>query len=343
MLLSRKDFRTAVFERDVRCVLCKGERQDAHHLIDRRLWPDGGYYLDNGVTLCGICHLEAERTILDPEVLRKQAGIKTILLPPSFDEECEYDKWGNPVWPDLTRSKGPLFNDLSVQRALKAGGVLDRFTSYQKHARTPHLPWSPNAGKDGDKTKDVFGELKELYLNIGDVVVTQKLDGEQTTMYPDHYHARSIDSGYHPARTWVGNLHGQIKHEIPEGFRIVGENLYATHSIAYHDLPSYFFVFAIFDGDNYCLSWTDTEAYAEMLGLLTVPSLYRGPYDQKLFESPEFFAPTPWGEVEGYVVRSAVPFPYSAWDRRVGKVVRKDHVKTDQHWRHRAIKTNDLA
>ena len=31
---------------------------DAHHIMDRRLWKDGGYYLSNGAALCSKHHLD---------------------------------------------------------------------------------------------------------------------------------------------------------------------------------------------------------------------------------------------------------------------------------------------
>lgn len=54
-LLDRDSFRNGVLLRDGhKCVACgaSGVRLDAHHIIERRLWDDGGYYLDNGATLC---------------------------------------------------------------------------------------------------------------------------------------------------------------------------------------------------------------------------------------------------------------------------------------------------
>lgn len=70
---------------------------DAHHLMDRALWPDGGYYIDNLVSLCSDCHWLAETTEISPDELRKAAGIKRVILPPQlpchFKEK--YDKWGN--------------------------------------------------------------------------------------------------------------------------------------------------------------------------------------------------------------------------------------------------------
>ena len=82
-LLSREDFRSQVFDRDDgRCVICGESGVDAHHIIERRLFPDGGYYLDNGATLCGACHIRAEMTVLSCAEIRAAAGITQIVLPP---------------------------------------------------------------------------------------------------------------------------------------------------------------------------------------------------------------------------------------------------------------------
>ena len=77
MLLTRDKFREGVFERDdYKCVVCGNPAQDAHHIIERRLFTDGGYYLDNGASLCGDHHLEAEQTTISTATLRALIGIK---------------------------------------------------------------------------------------------------------------------------------------------------------------------------------------------------------------------------------------------------------------------------
>ena len=71
MLLSRDEFRQQVFARDGgRCVICSAPGQDAHHILERRLFDDGGYYLDNGATLCAACHVKAEMTVLSCDAIR---------------------------------------------------------------------------------------------------------------------------------------------------------------------------------------------------------------------------------------------------------------------------------
>lgn len=348
-LLSRDEFRERVLQRDGRrCVICgareiDGARLDAHHLLERRLFSDGGYYELNGATVCDDpgdgslgCHLKAERTLISPEELREAAGIKTALLPSGFDDEARWTKWGDMVHPDGTRAPGPLFAEASVQKVLRDGGVLELYSKAYKYPRTPHAPWSPNRGTDGD---NVLSDC--AHFEGRDVVASLKLDGEATTLHRDRYHARSVDSGYHPTRTWVGNLHGRIAHELPEGWRFCGENLYGQHSIAYDSLPSYFALYAIFDAENQCLSWEETEEWAQLLDLQTVPVLYRGPFDEKLLRElvPE---PMYGPEAEGYVVRLADSFSYWDFHRSVMKVVRPNHVKTDGHWKARQVPTNGL-
>ena len=61
-----------------------------------------------------------------------------------------------------------------------------------KYPRTPHLPYSMSK-TDDDKTLPDDSQFEDM-----NVVVTIKMDGENTTIYPDGYvHARSLDgTGY---------------------------------------------------------------------------------------------------------------------------------------------------
>jgi hypothetical protein len=97
-----------------------------------------------------------------------------------------------------------------------------------------------------------------------EIICSIKMDGENTNMYSDYIHARSIDSKYHSSRTWVKNFYFKIRHKIPEGWRICGENMYAKHSIHYRHLKSYFLLFSIWDKDNICLSWDETFKWAQL-------------------------------------------------------------------------------
>lgn len=335
MLLTRDKFREAVFERDNNlCVICFKPAQDAHHIIERKLWFDGGYYLDNGASLCGDCHIDAESTDLSCEEIREAIGIKNILLPDGYYSDHIYTKWGDVVLPNGNRMKGPLFNDGSVQKILQHGSNYSLYTDYVKYPRTYHLPWSE--GKtDDDKT------LKNCDQFIGkEVIVTEKMDGENTTIYKDYIHARSIDGRDHWSRSWVKNFQSKIGYEIPDGWRFCGENLYAKHSIKYENLDSYFYLFSIWDENNNCLDWDTTLQYAEMLDMKVVPTLYRGVWDGKNIQA--LYKQSDRETMEGYVVRIVDSFNYLDFSKSVSKFVRGSHVGTNHHWMFTCSEKNEL-
>lgn len=171
-----------------------------------------------------------------------------------------------------------------------------------------------------------------------EVVITEKMDGENTTMYQDHIHARSLDSKDHPSRHYVKGLWGKIRADIPTGFRICGENCYATHSLAYHNLSDYFLVFSIWNGDV-CLSWDDTEDYCDLLGIDTVPVLYRGVLTQDRL--CHIISEIDANLQEGFVIRPSAEFQFSDFGTKVGKWVRSGHVQTDQHWMQSKVIKNE--
>ena len=205
-------------------------------------------------------------------------------------------------------------------------------TARHKYPRTPHLPWSRSVAAD-----DVVHAALQCFAGQ-EVIVTEKLDGENTTMYRDHIHARSIDSRHHASRNWVKALHGEIAHHIPAAWRLCGENMYARHSLAYDDLESYFYLFSVFDGQNVCLSWDETCEWARLLGLVTPREFYRGDWDLDTVLGIEVDTDA----VEGYVVRTTAGFPYDAFEHHVAKWVRTNHVQTDEHWMYAEIVPNRL-
>lgn len=161
------------------------------------------------------------------------------------------------------------------------------------------------------------------------------MDGENTSLYNNYYHARSINSGNHHSRDYVKGLWGSIKDQIPKDFRICGENMFAKHSLHYTELESYFLVFSIWDGDV-CLSWKDTVDYCKLLNLVTVPVLYEGLYDKNKLPTIDPL------KQEGYVIRSSNSFEYDDFVNNVRKYVRKGHVQTDEHWLNKPIEKNLL-
>lgn len=325
-LLTREEFKKAVFYRDGNlCVFCFAPAVDAHHIIERRLWSDGGYYLDNGASVCSKCHLLCEQTEISVEEVRKACSIIDAVVPWHMDQNQIYDKWGNPLLSSGERGRGELFFDEGVQKILK--NKLGLFSNRVKYPRTYHLPWSEGL-TDDDRM------LESLDSFIGKrVIVTEKMDGENTTFYNDYIHARSLDGNNHPSRNWVKNFWSTICYEIPEGWRVCGENLFAKHSIFYPALESYFYGFSIWNEKNMCLSWDATLVYLRLLDITPVRVMYDGIFDEEkikvLHQKDDGFNLV---QTEGYVVRLAESFVYEDFKKSVGKFVRKDHVQTGKHW-----------
>jgi hypothetical protein len=311
-------------------VICKEPGQDAHHIIERRLFPDEGYYLDNGATLCGQCHWKAEQTVISVKEILDACSLDRPVLPPHLYADQDYDKWGNLILPSGMRLRGELFDDESVRKVLAP--VLHTFVSTIKYPRTYHLPFSPGATSD-DRVMESY-----YWLQGYQVVVTEKMDGENTTLYTTGLHARSLDYESHPSRDRVKALWSTISHDIPEGMRICGENLYATHSIHYDNLNSYFQVFGVWDGLQ-CLPWNETLEWTELLGLKTVPILYLGEWDEQLIMN---LALSLGKNPEGLVVRRTNSIHMKEWKFRVGKYVRENHVQTHGHWMRNRVVFNKL-
>lgn len=201
-----------------------------------------------------------------------------------------------------------------------------------KYPRTYHLPYSLSK-TDDDKTLLSDNHFKEMR----EVVVSIKMDGENTTVYKDGYvHARSIDGTGKPWQKEIKALSSEWFWKIPEGWRVCGENLQAKHSIEYvfENRNQLFQCFGIYDQNNNCLSWESIERCCDDWGIITVPVIYKGPYNKEYILNTfsdycKIISPQ---EVEGFVVRSADLFPYDRFSENVGKFVRKNHVQTDSHW-----------
>lgn len=210
-----------------------------------------------------------------------------------------------------------------------------------KYPRTFHLPFSPGAGSDDKITPSVDPILGQ------EVVITEKLDGSNCCLTKDQVFARThATPARHPSFNWVKQVHAGIAHLIEEDELIFGENCFAIHSIEYHGLPSYFFAFGIFK-NGYWLSWEEVKKRANELGLITVPEL--GFFNFKtskelqkaiegVYSQPSVFG----GDREGVVVRAITGFKEEDFETSVMKMVRKDHVQTEDHWMHQQIRPQKI-
>ena len=201
-----------------------------------------------------------------------------------------------------------------------------------KYNKTYHLPWS-NPSSD-DKIAD------DITCLIGrEIVITEKLDGENTGMKNEGVYARS--HGTFTTSAWsreVRQLHlMKVKDNLDENTFIFGDNMEGIHSIEYTNLDSYFYMFGIRDNLVW-LSWDEIEEYSYLLGIPTVPVLFRGIVNSEkelrdLVEGLVKYQSKLGGDIEGVVVRISDRFDDDDFKKSLQKWVRKNHVKTiDKHW-----------
>ncbi|MBL7827619.1 MAG: RNA ligase family protein, partial [Saprospiraceae bacterium] len=143
-----------------------------------------------------------------------------------------------------------------------------------KYPRTCHFPFSPGASND-DKILFDWHELLEK-----PVVITEKLDGENTCLKSAGVFARSHSA---PTRNpWAQNMWPiweRLRYDLDE-LEIFGENLYGVHSIEYQALPGYFFVFGIRQGDTW-FSWQAVRETCFLLDLQSVPVFAEGQFNEE--------------------------------------------------------------
>lgn len=202
-----------------------------------------------------------------------------------------------------------------------------------KYPRTPHLPWSEGVSSDDIVAPPPFEGCE--------VVVTRKMDGENFTGLKTGSHARSPDGRHHLSRNWSRRFWMERAWMLPEGWRVSGENVYALHSIAYDNLPSYLLGFAVWDETLTCLSWDDTLTWFDTLGITSVPVLWRGIWDEKTVKA--LWKDSDRDTHEGYVVRRTDSFAFDDFSNNIRKFVRANHVTTDEHWMHKPVVPNGLA
>jgi hypothetical protein len=225
-----------------------------------------------------------------------------------------------------------------------------------------HLPWSQeNARKQKwlgrEQTREMFeGER---------VVITEKADGANACLTSDKVYARSHSAEPHREEwDYLKKKHREeLMHKISDQFAVFGEYLYARHSIKYEELPAYFLVFGVYyKKTGEWLSWNDTVAVAEEIGLPTVPVIANLRIQEERNELVENFDEfvmyedaledrMPEGESEygdtreGYIVRNYDGFKLEDLTENMAKCVREDHVQTEElHWRKGGeTETNELG
>lgn len=212
-----------------------------------------------------------------------------------------------------------------------------------KYERTFHLPWSPGGTSDDKRMLDISGLLNTP------VVITEKMDGSNVCMERQSCFARTHSGPPdHPSFDAFKQLHGMCKVKIPINLQIFGEWCYALHSIAYDRLPSFFLMFGVRDlNTNMWLSWEEVELWSQELEVPTVPVLASLEFknEKSLKETTDHLCSQDsfCGSLrEGIVVRVSREFSNEDFSSLVGKIVRANHVTTDQHWKSKQIVRNKI-
>lgn len=198
-----------------------------------------------------------------------------------------------------------------------------------KYGRTYHFPFSPGATND-DKIQKNWEKIL-----VHEIVMTEKLDGENTCLKKDGVFARSHATP--TTNPWAINMiqiWNRVKYSLGN-LEIFGENLYGVHSIEYTNLKDFFYVFAVRENETW-LSWDDVKLYAEALDLLTVPEIKKGYFTAQQIKTQIkenlLLGSNLGGVCEGFVFRTSNSFSINEFPNKVLKYVRENHVQTDTHW-----------
>jgi hypothetical protein len=240
MLLTRQQFNERVFKRDKhKCVFCKKPAVDAHHILDRKLFLDGGYYLDNGASVCEDCHLRCEQCDLTVEEVRAACGITNVVLPPELSPDVSYDKWG-------------------------------KVNKMFKYPRTRHIRGSRFQEGDHDLEAAPWEELEGNFI-----VSEEKMDGANCGMSfsaqgdlllqsRGHYLTGGPrEKHFSLLKQWASVHQEAFFYVLGSRYVMYGEWMYAKHTMFYDALPHYFMEFDVFDTENSV--FLSTEARQELL------------------------------------------------------------------------------
>lgn len=200
-----------------------------------------------------------------------------------------------------------------------------------KYNRTYHFQFSPGLQNDDRLQKDISNLIGYP------IVITEKLDGENTAITQGGVYARSHATyAVKPWNVAMRQLHGFIGRQLDEEVFLFGENMEGIHSIEYKGLESYFYLFGVKEKNTF-VSWQEVEDYAYLLDLELVPVLFKGTINteeelekkiMELVSQPSKLN----GIQEGIVCRTQSSFDESDFQNNVVKYVRKDHVQTTTHW-----------
>lgn len=378
---NRSEFRRTVFERDNHtCIVpwCDKDAVDAHHIIERDLWNDGGYITENGASVCENHHRLAEKNVIPPQSFWLWISLQQS---PDADHYLDLQNWNS------TEITNPIPEDITTYDINKWGVEFDAPKDIReniKYQSTRHclpLYWNEkdSFAKNRMENEDTGIHSVDTFVDIP-LVVTEKIDGSNCMLLSGTDTPVRARNGSSPTESMrplyrEGGLYWThvVNQKLPERLQVFCEWAYAKHSIHYgcdcedpcedigpnlgdltgvHDDSSYVQIFGVFDTvTNLWLSWPEVETVAEVLGFPTVPVLYKEDnMDDATFtrnrEAIDSLLEMAHEVVdnggEGIVFRSKNPFHYAQFEKYLGKYVRENHVNTDTHWSHTDLTKNNI-
>ena len=216
---------------------------------------------------------------------------------------------------------------------------------YGANGKTFHVPWSEGTDSTDRKNWDYWEDIQK----IKELVFTTKKDGEGTCLNEYGVFARSHAApSDKPWSAYLRQRHSMMVHDLEKDkIEIFGENLFAIHSIIYPRIDEHFYVFAVRCIDQW-LSWEEVEWWASVFDFKTVPVISKKFVTEfteeslKSYVQTEMKRPSVFGSydvvenkpcsMEGIVFRNAEGFHVDSFVNNTFKIVRKSHVKTDEHW-----------
>lgn len=238
----------------------------------------------------------------------------------------------------------------------------------RKYCRSLHAQISLGTSSDDRFMPNTY---VQAFAKMDDLVLTEKLDGQNNCFNKYGLFARSHASpSIHPWDKALRERWQLIKNDLGK-LELFGENMFGIHSIAYRKLESYFYLFAVREGERW-LSWEEVQFYADAFGFPTVPEIpITFPLKDYFYENKskkENHILSEWIKLnlgmaweksvqsegllggynpltnqaasEGFVIRNKNSFQTNEGSIPVAKnefnnlfkIVRAEHVQTDIHW-----------
>lgn len=211
-----------------------------------------------------------------------------------------------------------------------------------KYPRTPYLLLTRTADPS-----DRIVDGKELLGKP--LVFTIKMDGSNVTLCRDGCGARNGFNADHYSFDLLKAVQAQIGYLLPENVQIFGEWLFAKHSIHYKGslaLDDYLQIFGALDIQTKTF-WSvgQVTKFCKEFQLKQVEARYWEVFHR--IDDLYNMARMVFDEVvaeghEGIVIRNTREFPYDSFSDNVCKMVRENHVQTDEHWRHSKLIENEV-